>query len=146
MVYDGCMKIERLTKATDNVAADLNRLTAQMSARAQPLDRKRLERVVAASGGLWIAVDDERIVGCAQLVVAHQLVDSRGWLEDVVVDEAYRGQGVGRRLVEAALEEARRLGLRSVKLTSGPKREAARALYASFGFEMLETDVWRLDL
>ncbi|MYJ43316.1 MAG: GNAT family N-acetyltransferase, partial [Acidimicrobiaceae bacterium] len=67
-------------------------------------------------------------------------------IEDVVVDETVRGQRVGERLSEAALEAARGLGARSTDLTSRPSREAANRLYARMGFERRESNVYRYTL
>jgi len=54
----------------------------------------------------------------------------------VYVDNLYRGQGIGRKLLQAVLDLAQddRL-IRKVKLTVNPVQEAAVALYTSFGFQ-----------
>jgi ribosomal protein S18 acetylase RimI-like enzyme len=70
----------------------------------------------------------------------------RAWVEDVIVDQAVNGQGIGRRLTEAMLARAEELGCRTVDLTSRPSREAANALYRKVGFEPRETNVYRYDL
>ena len=57
----------------------------------------------------------------------------KAWIDDVVVDEAARGQGVGEALNRAALDEARRRGAKEVDLTSRPQREAANRLYVRLG-------------
>ena len=67
----------------------------------------------------------------------------RAWIEDVVVDQATRGQGVGEALTRAALNEAARRGARTVDLTSRPTREAANRLYQRSGFIQRQTNVWR---
>lgn len=55
-------------------------------------------------------------------------------LEDLYVAEVARGTGVGRALVEAALERARERGARRVELDTNEANEAGLALYRSFGF------------
>jgi GNAT superfamily N-acetyltransferase len=55
-------------------------------------------------------------------------------LEDLFVQEAARGTGLGRALVAAALERARERGARRVELDCNEANEPAQALYASFGF------------
>jgi ribosomal protein S18 acetylase RimI-like enzyme len=65
------------------------------------------------------------------------------WIEDVVVDDAFRGAGVGEALVRAGLEEARELGARAVDLTSRPEREAANRLYQRIGFQHRTTNAYR---
>ncbi len=67
-------------------------------------------------------------------------------IEDVVVDEAARGKGVGKSLTDAAIGRARAAGARAIGLTSRPARKAANALYTSMGFERRETNVYRLKL
>lgn len=56
------------------------------------------------------------------------------WLEDLFVSAAARGGGMGRALVEAAVERARRRGCRRIELDADSDNEAAIALYRSFGF------------
>jgi ribosomal protein S18 acetylase RimI-like enzyme len=73
-----------------------------------------------------------------QGVVAH--------VEDVVVTSASRGQGVGRMLMAAVRAEAERRGAAYVDLTSRPARVAANRLYASIGYELRDTNAYRLDL
>jgi ribosomal protein S18 acetylase RimI-like enzyme len=70
----------------------------------------------------------------------------RAWIEDVVVDDSVRGQGVGEALNRCALEMARLRGARTVDLTSRPSRDAANRLYRRLGFEPRETNVYRYDL
>ena len=70
----------------------------------------------------------------------------RAWIEDVVVDEAARGRGVGEALNRKALELAKESGARTVDLTSRPSREAANRLYKRLGFKPRETNVYRYSL
>jgi ribosomal protein S18 acetylase RimI-like enzyme len=57
------------------------------------------------------------------------------WIEDVFVDEAARGTGLGRALVQAAIDRAAERGCRRVDLDVDEDNAPARALYGSFGFE-----------
>jgi ribosomal protein S18 acetylase RimI-like enzyme len=70
----------------------------------------------------------------------------RAWIEDVVVDESARRQGVGEALTEAMVEQARARGCVTVDLTSRPSREAANELYQKQGFARRDTNVYRRDL
>ena len=63
----------------------------------------------------------------------------RAWIEDVVVDEAARGQGIGSALTVEALRIAREAGARTVDLSSRPSRVAAGRLYEKLGFQARET-------
>src|SRR5262249_27728501 len=63
----------------------------------------------------------------------------RAWIEDVVVDEAARGRGIGEALITEAVGLARAAGARTVDLTSRPVRQAAGRLYQRAGFEERNT-------
>ena len=125
----------------------MQRLIPQLSSSNPPPGRAELEEIVSApSTTLFVARQRDRIVGALTLVAFRIPTGVRTRIEDVVVDEAVRGQRVGERLSEAALEEARRLGARSTDLTSRPSREAANRLYARMGFERRESNVYRYTL
>jgi len=70
----------------------------------------------------------------------------RAWIEDVAVDEAARGEGIGEALSRAAVDHARAHGARTIELTSRPAREVANRLYRKLGFEIRNTNVYRLVL
>ena len=86
------------------------------------------------------------VVGVLTLVVFPIPTGTRAWVEDVVVDEAARGCGLGGRLLKKAVELARAAGAKTLDLTSRPSREAANRLYRRCGFEIRETNVYRMDL
>lgn len=95
----------------------------------------------------FLARDDHgSIVGVATLAVFPIPTGQRAWIEDVIVDEASSGQGLGQLLTEAMLERARALDCVTVDLTSRPSREAANHLYRKVGFHQRETNVMRREL
>lgn len=87
-----------------------------------------------------------RIIGSLTLAVFRIPTGVRAWIEDVVVDNTYRGRGIGEALTRAALERARQEGARTVDLTSRPTREAANRLYQRVGFKLRQTNLYRYDL
>jgi ribosomal protein S18 acetylase RimI-like enzyme len=68
----------------------------------------------------------------------------RARIEDVVVDEAARGRGVGAALTQEAVRLARAAGARTLDLTSRPSRAAANRLYERLGFQKRDSTVYRL--
>ncbi len=84
------------------------------------------------------------IVGIALMCTYKVISGHKGWIEDVVVDENWRGQGIGRLLIEKLLEVAREKGLSEVLLFSAGHRQAAIALYTSLGFQHRETGLYGL--
>ena len=90
--------------------------------------------------------DDGSIVGVSTLITFPIPTAIRAWVEDVIVDEASTNQGIGRQLIEAMVERARQLGAATIDLTSRPSREAANHLYRKVGFEVRDTNVYRIPL
>jgi ribosomal protein S18 acetylase RimI-like enzyme len=139
--------IEEVDKVTDQLVEALGRLVSQLSGSAVAPGRAELEAIVGSPATtLLVARRGVDIVGSLTLVVFPLPTGVRAWIEDVVVDEGSRGQGIGRALSLAALERAGELGAKTVDLTSRPSREAANALYQGIGFQRRDTNVYRFDL
>ncbi len=144
----GVVRIAEVTDIDDVVVEGLVRLVPQLSSSASLPTADTLAEVAAAPvTRLLVARDDGgRVVGTLTLAVFRIPSGVRAWIEDVVTDEAARGQGVGESLTRRAVELAAQAGARSVELTSRPSREAANRLYARMGFQRRDTNVYRLDL
>ena len=95
---------------------------------------------------LFVARLDDRIVGSLTLLFYRIPTGVKAWIEDVVVDESARGQGVGEALSRAAIAEAAHRNAKNVSLTSRSSREAANRLYQHLGFDLYETNVYRYRL
>ena len=122
----------------------LNRLVPQLSSSAKPLSDDDVSRLIADHDVvLFVATHDGVIVGTLTLVVFAIPSGQRAWIEDVIVDGDVRGLGIGAALTNAAIEEGRRRGVRTIDLTSRPSREAANKLYQKLGFEIRDTNVYR---
>jgi len=67
----------------------------------------------------------------------------RARIEDVVVDQHVRGQGVGTALTMAAVDLAQQQGARSIDLTSRASRVEANRLYQQLGFQLRDSNVYR---
>jgi len=131
----------------DELCAAVDRLVPQLSRSSPPPSRAVLERIVAdGATTLFVARNDDGIVGMLTLATFQIPTGVRAWIEDVVVDDGARGDGVGEALVQAALHLSGELGARTVDLTSRPDREAANRLYLRMGFESRQTNVYRRTL
>ena len=148
------MTVELITTATPEIHEAMGRLLPQLSRSAAPMSEADVERFLAQSGvHLFVfrpdtadAEGNHPILGMLSLATFEIPTGVRAWVEDVVVDEAARGQGAGLALVEAAIEHAKTVGARTVDLTSRPSREAANRLYQRAGFQLRETNVYRVTL
>ena len=137
--------IEIASEATDELCAGITRILPQLSSSPPPTLAELAEIVADADAALFVARLDGAVVGSLTLVFYRIPTGVKAWIEDVVVDEAARGHGIGESLNRAALDEARRRGVKGVSLTSRPSREAANRLYQRIGFTARETNVYRYD-
>lgn len=132
------------TEFSDELEKAFSRLLPQLSNSHPVISRAELEELVGnPSTRVLTAVADGEIVGTLTLVIFPIPTGRRAWIEDVVVDAAARGRGIGEALCRAAIDRARSEGVRSVDLTSRPSREAANRLYARMGFTLRDTNVYR---
>jgi ribosomal protein S18 acetylase RimI-like enzyme len=137
--------VEAATEVTPALVDAFVRLTPLLSKSSPPPDEAMLNAIVTCpTNTLLMAYDDDgRAVGTLTLVVFPIPTGIRAWIEDVIVDESARGQGVGAALSKAAIDRAAALGVRTVDLTSRPSREAANRLYQRLGFKQRDTNVYR---
>lgn len=139
--------IEIVNEANDEVLEALRRLVPQLSKSAPRLSMDALEEIVESDASiLLVARQDGRIVGTLTVAIFRIPSGVRAWIEDVIVDDDVRGQGVGAMLTQVAIGLSKKVGARTIDLTSNPSREAANRLYQRQGFERRETNVYRFSL
>jgi ribosomal protein S18 acetylase RimI-like enzyme len=141
------IRIEACDELSEELVEAFRRLVPQLSSSAPIPDADALAVIVASPATtVLVARDGTRIVGTLTLAVFRAPTGVRAWIEDVVVDEAARGHGVGEALTREAIRLATEAGARTVDLTSRPSREAANRLYEKAGFQKRETTVYRFEL
>ena len=139
----------RLQEATDEAVLDINALLPQL--RSNPAGHQGtlsdLQGVIGdPSITMIVAKDGKRIIGMGFLYTVLKMGKRSGSIEDIVVDDSYRGKGVGKRIMNALTEAARNEKIQQLYLTTRADRIAAHKLYESLGFMQVQTDVFRLDL
>lgn len=87
--------------------------------------------ILDPGGAICIAERNGEPVGCCALLA---IAPGELELAKMTVAEAARGLGIGRRLLEFAIERARQMGARRLSLESNTKAEAAVRLYERMGF------------
>jgi GNAT superfamily N-acetyltransferase len=134
----------RVWRADAADAANVARLIAEFGAwfgnhtPDEDAIRASVERIMSGGDGEYLlgAVDGEA-VGVCQMRFRWSVWKSAEdcWLEDLFVREDARRSGLGRALIEAALERARERGCRRIELDVNEDNAAARALYEACGFQ-----------
>jgi len=141
------MRIEAATEATQELLEALTALLPQLNPKLKPLTMERLSSVISDPATTLLVVSDGgRIVGAAAVLVYATPAFVKARIEDVVVDEHSRGQGVGEALVRRCIEVARERGAEIVELQSARWREVANRLYPRMGFQLRESNLYRLEL
>ena len=87
---------------------------------------------------------DQALVGMALMCTYKVISGHKGWVEDVVVDQAMRGKGIGKKLMEKLLEAAHAKGVSEVLLFSADHRKAAISLYTQLGFQRKNSGLYTL--
>lgn len=141
------MKPYRLKTFTETVQKRIDVLLHSLDSSAPDVSAERLHELMKDEDFILFVCEDEtgEIAGMLTLTRCQTLSRSKYWIEDVIVDNRFRGHGVGRALVRAAVEHVRaKEEFPALYLTSNPSRVSARNLYRSEGFEEYETGVFRL--
>ena len=142
------MKVEIFEGDAEELAGAFEYLVPQLSKSNPPPAVDFVGRMISSDAiTQFVARDDDgRIIGVATLVIFPIPTAWRAWIEDVIVDEASNGRGIGTALTQAMVEHSRAAGCKTVDLTSRPKREAANHMYRKLGFVQRDTNVYRFDL
>lgn len=123
----------------------LENLLPQLSSSAKIPTSEYIAAMLADNNThLLVAEIDGAIAGILSLIVVNIPTGRKAWIEDVVVDSDFRGQNIGFELVEYAKNEAEKLGVKKIYLTSNPARQAAHRLYTKCGFEKYDTTLFRI--
>src|SRR3990167_7817741 len=139
--------IEKLEKVSPNSLDEINELVHQLSPRLPSCSMELLEKIVTSENiELWVARDQNRIIGMGTLAIVSLPEGERAQIEDVIVHESHRGQGLGEKLSIKLLEQAKARSIHIVTLSSRADRVAANKLYQKLGFEQWPTNVYRLKL
>ena len=123
----------------------MQRFLDQLTTNPMTLTEEMFRQLLASvNSHLFFLMKDEQIAGMLTVGIYHSPTGGKAWIEDVVVDEVFRGQGLSKLLVAHAIEFTKSQGIPSLMLTSNPKRIAANRLYQTMGFGRKETNVYRM--
>jgi len=144
--------ISPLTEYDGEIAEAMGRLRQQLSARhdGSPIEREKIEELIESPyHDILLAMnEDGKIVAMAIMSVVIATLDRNAYLEDLVVDDSCRGQGIGGQMLEAIKDWGRKKGCRRLEFTSSSreKKEGAAGFYESHGAELRDTNCFRVEL
>ena len=138
------IEVKEFSRAYLATAQKLLRLLLPEQASITEADFKAL--IASDNSHLFFLLVEDTVAGMATVGIYRSPSGSKAWIEDVVVDEAYRGKGYGRMLTQHAIDFAKAQKADLLMLTSSPKRIAANNLYQSIGFKRKETNLYRMML
>src|SRR6478672_437676 len=109
--------------------------------RLEDKDRETLEdphsHILSPGGQIFMAVRDDQRIGCCGLIA---LKDGSMEVAKMAVAESERGQGIGRKLLDCAIEYARIHAIPRLYLETNSALSNAIRLYESAGFERLPAE------
>lgn len=136
------VQVRDYTEADAEAFRDLNLAWVEAFFTVEDEDRAQLEdpqtHILDIGGAILIADLDGQAVGTVGLVPGH----GEAVLELIKMSARtdLQGRGIGRALMDAAIEKARAMGARQIWLETNTKLDAALALYRKFGFRELTGD------
>lgn len=90
------------------------------------------------SGIYFIATDNDQIIGGGGIQKLKDNNDNICELQKVYLDKNYRGQGIGRKILELCIEFAQKSNFDAIYLETFPNMKGAQNLYLKLGFKFLE--------
>ena len=138
--------IEAISQFDAALVAPINDMLAQLTSREASFGEQELHAIIEnPASQLFILRADEKAIGMLTLGRYASPTGTKVWVEDVVVMNEYRGAGLGRRLVNHAIEYCKtNYAPCTLMLTSNPARVAANELYRTSGFEPKQTNVYKM--
>lgn len=103
--------------------------------------RNHYNKVINQNSLVYVAEYNNKIIGTAKLLIEykfHNNLTKMGHLEDVVVNEKYRGYSIGKKLVTLLINEAKKQNCYKVTLCSSKKN---KEFYIKCGFKIKDLEM-----
>ena len=141
------VRIETIKEFSPEIALSLRHLAKQLGKNYQELtDADVKEMLSYPTHTLFIARDSDsnEVAGMLLCMVYRIPYVRKAYLDDLVVDNSFRGRGIATLLFKAAIDFAKEQGAAYVDFTSRPLRGAGNNLYEKLGFAKRDTNVYRI--
>ncbi len=117
-----------------DILALLKLIPANAAMSTQELEAARVRFRESTALDVLVAEQKGRVIGLLVLSFVSALTGLRAWIDDLVVDPDHRRQGIGRSLVEAAIQRASRRGVTHLFIDTSRGNPDAREFYRACGF------------
>ncbi len=138
------MKIERVKRINGSLVKDFRHLMPQLDASFAVVTKKSLKEIISNKDVyLIIALEGGRAIGTLTLIFYNTPLMKHGKIEDFIVDNEFQKKGIGKKLLKIVLKEAKKRKVKTINLTSNPRRVFANEFYQKMGFEFYNTNVYK---
>lgn len=148
------VKIKVLKKFSARILRDINQLLPQLALSSVPpklLTPAGFKHLLKQKNTYLVAVTDcgqkfSKIIGMATVYLVYIPTGIIAVIEDVVIDAAYRGKGLGRKLTDKLIKIAMIKKAKHISVRTNPVRVESNAMYTNMGFIKKETNFYRINL
>lgn len=141
------IEIIEITDFKPDYVSTVQQLTDQLTSSAHTLTDDNLKEIIGQEHThLFFLKVDDTVAGMLTTGIYYSPTGSKAWIEDVVIDEHFRGKGLSKQLMLHTIRFLKTRNIAQVMLTSKPARIVANQLYQKLGFEKKETNVYRMKL
>lgn len=143
------VRIEIVREFTPEIATSLRHLAEQLGKNYQELTDDAIKEMLSyPTHNILIARDNQtnQIAGMILCMVYRIPYIRKAYLDDLVVDKAFRKRGIATKLFQAAIDFAKEHGAAYIDFTSKPQRDAGNTLYEKLGFERRDTNLYRISI
>ncbi len=145
MKSENQFNLRRIVGSNKKDLNGLNNILLQWSDSRYQMNRDYFKSLTEESYVLGI-FDEEHLAGTVTLIKTYKLSGIKGTIEHLIVDEQYRGRGLGKQLMGFAIDAAKKEKIDTLFLICEPYRKEANSLYEKIGFKIKETNFYYLNL
>jgi len=140
------MKIKEITSYNSETKMIIDDFLKILGDKNVSISTPMLQELISLGNShLFFVFDEsENCTGMLTIGIYISPTGKKAWIEDVVVSEDFQGQGVGKKLMEFAIQFVKQKQVSLLTLTSRPVRVVANNLYIKMGFERKETNVYKM--
>jgi len=138
------MEIQEIRSCSLKTQELIGDFVMQLTSQRSVIEYNFIEQIISDHNShLFFAINDQgEYTGMITVGFYISPTGKKSWVEDVLVDEVSRGKGIGKLLVEFAINFAKERKATTLMLTSNPSRINANKLYQKLGFQQKETNVY----